>query len=77
MANQWLVVTLIPAMCASMSSFPPAHRREETPVDEALRRSFSETLAVIRARTAPETDVTGTKEVDEFDEGTEQAESKA
>ena len=46
-------------------------------MDEALRRSFSETLAVIRARTAPETDVTGTKEVDEFDEGTEQAESKA
>lgn len=60
-----------------MGSFPPARRREETPVDEALRRSFSETLAVIRARTAPETDVTGTKEVDEFDEGSEQADSRA
>lgn len=43
-------------------------RREETPVDEALRRNFQDTLAVIRARTAPETDVTGSKEVDEFDD---------
>lgn len=45
-----------------------SHRRDETPVDEALRRDFRDVMDLINSFSAPEADVTDVKEVDEFDE---------
>lgn len=63
-----------------MPTSPPtpfSYRRDETPVDEALRRDYSDIMELINSFSAPGTDVTDTKGVDEFDEEEEANEPSA
>lgn len=41
-------------------------------MDEALRRGFDDVMEIIRGQSTPELDVTGSKDVDEFDEAGEE-----
>ncbi len=68
--RSWLLVPTSPPT-------PFWYRRDETPVDEALRRDYSDIMELINSFSAPGTDVTDTKGVDEFDEEEEANEPSA